>query len=161
MVYTTKSDVEPLVKFIDDEPSTDLYTSVLKKADDWVNSRLLSHSLSIWTSEIRPTEVETTVDNETVITTQNVEVIIPEDKPIPSLLNTAASYYAVSDIVLSLYQGEDMLTQYDIWFKKAEDMLNAYITQQEYLLATTELANKNLVKHSKSKSYNQKRGRFY
>ncbi len=138
MVYANKSDVEPHVKFIDDDVSDDLYTAVLKKADDWVNARLLASSLSIWT--LTPGT---------------------DEKPIPSLLNTAAAYYAVSDIVLALYQGEDMLTQYDIWFKKAEDMLTAYITQQTDLLAATELANKNLVKHSKSRSYNQKRGRPY
>ena len=43
--------------------------------------------------------------------------------------------------------------------QKAETMIDAYITQQKDLLADSELRNKNLVKHSKSLSYNQKRRR--
>ena len=131
-VYCTQSDVEPLVKFIDDEASTDLYESVCDKADSWINSRLIMNSLHTF---------EVTDD-------------------IPELLITSASYYAVSDIVLALYQGEDMLTQYDIWFQKAEDMINSYVTQQKDLLATTELANKNPIKYSKAGTYGQRRGRL-
>lgn len=132
-VYCTKSDVEPLVKFIDDGASDDLYESVCDKADSWINSRLISNSLR-------------TFD-------------IVDD--VPELLCTAAAYYSVSDIVLALYQGEDMQTQYDVWFQKAESMLEAYIVQQKDLLATTELRDRNIVKHSKSLSYNQKRGRSW
>ena len=130
-VYCTQSDVEPLVKFIDDDASTDLFDDVCDKADSWINSRLIMNSLHTF---------EITDD-------------------IPELLTTAASYYAVSDIVLALYQGEDMLTQYDIWFQKAEDMINSYITQQKDLLATTELKHKNPVRHSKAQTYYQKKHR--
>ena len=131
-VYCTQPDVEPLVKFINDDASDDLYESVCDKADSWINSRLISNSLR-------------TFD-------------IVDD--VPELLRSAASYYAVSDIVLALYQGEDMLTQYDIWFQKAEDMINSYVIQQKDLLATTELANKNPIKHSKAGTYGQRRGRL-
>ena len=130
-VYCTQSDVEPLVKFIDDEASNDLYMSVCDKADSWINSRLISNSLRTF---------ELTDD-------------------IPDLLTTAASYYSVSDIVLVLYQGEDLQTQYDVWFQKAESMLESYITQQKKLLATTDLKEENIVKHSHSRTYNQRRGR--
>lgn len=147
-VYCTQSDVEPLVKFIDDDASTDLFTSVLDNADAWVDARLSSNSLSIWTSETR------TVNN------QSTTVILPEGKPVPLLLKTAAKYYAASDVILSLYNGEDLPTQFDVYFQKAESMLEAYILQQKELLATTELADKNPIKHSKAKTYGQKRGRL-
>ena len=131
-VYASQSDVEPLIRFIADSASTDLYDTVLDNADSWVDARLVSNSLKTFKVE----------------------------KDIPNLLVTAAKYYAASDIILALYNGEDMPTQFDTYFNKAESMLEAYITQQKDLLATTELADKNLVKHSKSRSYYQKRGRL-
>lgn len=153
-VYCTKSDVEPLIKFIDDDASTDLYTSVLDNADAWVDARLLSNSLSIWTSTTLTETVETNGEPQTITT----DTISP-DTPIPNLLKTAAKYYAASDIILALYNGEDLPSQFDTYFQKAETMIDAYITQQKDLLADSELRNKNLVKHSKSLSYNQKRRR--
>ena len=158
-IYASQSDVEPLIKFISDSASTDLYTSVLSNADSWVNARLLSNSLSIWTSTITTEDVEETINGETTTVTQEVETISPSDKPIPDLLKTAAVYYAASDIILALYNGEEMPTQYDTYFNKAEAMLEAYITQMKTELADTELARFNLVKHSKSQSYNQRRHR--
>lgn len=130
-IYASQSDVEPLIKFISDTASTELYDSVLRNADSWVNARLLSNSLR-------------TFD-------------IVDD--VPELLCTAAVYYAASDIILALYNGEEMPTQYDTYFNKAETMLEAYITQMKTELAETELKKFNPVKHSKSQSYYQRRHR--
>lgn len=157
-IYASQSDVEPLIKFISDTASTDLYTSVLRNADSWVNARLLSNSLSIWTSTITTEDVEETINGETITTTQEVETISPE-KPIPDLLKTAAVYYAASDIILALYNGEEMPTQYDTYFNKAEAMLEAYITQMKTELAESDLKKFNPVKHSKSQSYYQRKHR--
>jgi hypothetical protein len=82
----------------------------------------------------------------------------PSDK-IPDLLKTAAAYYAISDIVLAVYQGEDLSTQYDIWFQKADNLINAYIEQQVDLLANTELKDKNPCRWSKTPTYYQQKGR--
>lgn len=153
-VYASQSDVEPLVEFINDSASTDLYNSVLDNADAWVDARLVSNSLSIWTTVIRQREV--TRNNEIVM--EDVEEITP-DTPIPNLLNTAAKYYAASDIILSLYNGEEMPTQFDTYFNKAESMITAYIAQQKDLLATTELKNKNPVRHRNASTYYQKKHR--
>lgn len=131
-VYCTQSDVEPLVRFIDDDATQELYFTILQNSDSWVDARLASNSLTVFTSP----------------------------KGVPNLLTTAAKYYAASDIILSLYNGEDLPTQFDVYFQKAESMLEAYITQQKDLLATTELAGKNPVKHSKARTYGQKRGRL-
>ena len=131
-IYASQSDVEPLIKFISDSPTEDLYERVLDNADSWINARLLSNSLPIWKQ-------------------------LSTD--IPGLLTTAAVYYAASDIILALYNGEEMPTQYDTYFNKAEQMLDAYITQMKTELADTELARFNLVKHSKSQSYYQRKHR--
>ena len=129
-IYANETDVEPLVKFISDDTNIDLFRAVLDNADSWVNARLLSNSLSIWTSE----------------TTAKV----------PDLLKTAAVYYAASDLILSLYNGEELPTQYDVYFNKAETMLSAYIMQMKEELKNTELKSKNIVRHRKSQSYNQR-----
>jgi len=132
-IYASQDDVEPLIKFIADDASDDLYQRVLDNADSWVNARLLSNSLHIWTKDT--------------------------EKAIPGLLSTAAIYYAASDIILALYNGEEMPTQYDSYFNKAETMLNAYIAQMQEELKNTELKGKNVVRHSKSRSYYQRKGR--
>ena len=132
-IYANESDVEPYVKFIPDTPNVDLIRAVLDNADSWVNARLLSNSLTVWTSE--------------------------SSKDAPDLLKTAAVYYAASDLILALYNGEDMPTQYDTYFNKAEEMLNAYILQMKTELAETELKKFNPVKHSKSASYYQRKHR--
>jgi len=170
-IYAKQSDVEPLIKFISDTASTDLYNSVLSNADSWVNARLLSNSLSIWTShiveveddsELQETELQNEEETETTeetTQTTTTEIIEPVDKPIPDLLKTAAVYYAASDIILALYNGEEMPTQYDTYFQKAESMLEAYINQMKRELAETDLKKYNPVKHSKSASYYQRKHR--
>ena len=154
-IYASQSDVEPLIKFISDDTSTDLFNQVLLNADSWVNARLLSNSLHIWTSTSSTVETEQTVNGETTTVTQTVTTIEPET-PIPELLKTAAIYYAASDIILALYNGEEMPTQYDAYFNKAETMLSAYIMQMKEELKNTELKSKNIVRHRKSQSYNQR-----
>ena len=157
-IYASQSDVEPLIKFISDDTSTDLFNQVLLNADSWVNARLLSNSLHIWTSTSSTVETEETVNGETTTVTQTVTTIEPET-PIPDLLKTAAVYYAASDIILALYNGEEMPTQYDTYFNKAETMLDAYITQMKKELAETDLKKYNPVKHSKGPSYYQRKHR--
>lgn len=86
-------------------------------------------------------------------------VPIPTDKP--QALKTVAIYYSASDIILSLYHGEDLPVQYDIWFQKAQDLLEAYINEYLTTEATNEeLNNIRLVKHSHSATYNKRRGRW-
>ena len=45
----------------------------------------------------------------------------------PQALNTAAVYYGASDVILTLYHGEDMPIQFDVWFNKAQQLLEDYI----------------------------------
>lgn len=85
--------------------------------------------------------------------------------PIPTenvdALRTAAIYYSASDILLSLYHGDEMPVQYDIWFQKAqgllEDYIDAYLNGEDIANETVNAIQK--VKHSHARTYNQKRGR--
>ena len=77
-IYASQSDVEPYTTFISDTPSDELFENALIKADGWINDRLNSRSLSTFT-----------IDSD----------------DIPDSLRDAAAYYAISDIVLVLYQG--------------------------------------------------------
>lgn len=47
----------------------------------------------------------------------------------PNALRTVAIYHGASDILLSLYHGKELPVQYDVWFQKAQDLLDAYIEE--------------------------------
>ena len=85
---------------------------------------------------------------------------VPIPTSVPSALKTVAIYHSASDIILSLYHGDDLPVQYDVWFNKAQDLLDDYI--ESYLNSEAEeeeLVKHQCVKHSKGLTYNQKRGR--
>lgn len=78
----------------------------------------------------------------------------------PDTLKTVAIYYAASDILMSLYHGEEYESLMDYWFNKAQGLLDGYI--ESYLnndAEESELANHRRVKSKHGKTYNQKRGR--
>ncbi len=133
-MYAQINDVKPYIQFISDNPTQELLESVLQKSDSWINARLSSNSLKTW-------KLGSCI------------------KPVPGLLRDAAVYYAVSDIILALYNGEDMPTQYDTYFNKAELLVNAYIKEQTDLLADTELKEKNVCRWSKTPTYYQQKHR--
>ena len=83
---------------------------------------------------------------------------VPVPVDIPQTLKTIAIYYAASDILMSLYHGEDFQNLMDYWFNKAQDLLDAYI--EEYLNSEAtidEQTNVQMVKHSHGLSYHEKR----
>ena len=85
-------------------------------------------------------------------------VPIPTDHP--QALKTVAIYHSASDILLTLYHGDDLPIQYDVWFNKAQTLLDDYI--EAYLNADAEeedLLAHQMVGVSHSRTYNQKRGR--
>lgn len=86
-------------------------------------------------------------------------VPIPTDNP--DALETVAIYYSASDVILSLYHGDELPVQYDVWFQKAqgllEDYIDAYLNGDDIASETANAIQK--VKHSHGKTYNQKRGR--
>lgn len=86
---------------------------------------------------------------------------IPVPENIPDTLKTVAIYYASSDILMSLYHGEDYESLMDYWFNKAQSLLeeyiDSYLNSEELSSETTD--NIRRVKHSHARTYNQKRGR--
>ena len=127
--YTDSNSVLALFEDISDDPSDNLLTVAIDNTEAWIESNLKRHYVPI------PTNV-------------------------PQTLKTIAIYYASSDILMSLYHGEKYESLMDYWFEKAQDLLDAYI--EEYLNSEAtieEKQNLQMVKHSHSQTYNQKRGR--
>lgn len=86
---------------------------------------------------------------------------VPIPVEIPQTLKTIAIYYASSDILMSLYHGEEYQTLMDYWFNKAQDLLDAYIEEYLNSEATPEEQNAiQMVKHSHAKTYKERRGRW-
>lgn len=52
---------------------------------------------------------------------------LPIPTNVPQALNTAAIYYGASDVILTLYHGEELPVQFDVWFQKAQQLLEDYI----------------------------------
>lgn len=85
---------------------------------------------------------------------------VPIPTSIPNTLKTVAIYYASSDILMSLYHGEEYQSLMDYWFNKAQDLLEGYIEAYKNSEAEAEdLVAHQMVKHSHARTYNQKRGR--
>lgn len=82
-------------------------------------------------------------------------VIIPTT--IPSTLKTVAVYLSASDVLVSLYTGSELPVQYDIYWNKAHELLNSYIQEvQNNPEDDSEVNRRILVKHSHSKTYNER-----
>ena len=127
--YCTSDDVNSIFGDISDDISEDMFKTAIDNSSAWIEANLKRHYVPI------PTEH-------------------------PQALKTVSIYHSASDILLSLYHGEDLPVQYDIWFQKAQDLLDAYI--EEYLNSEAsgdELEAIQMVKHSHSLTYNQKRRR--
>ena len=127
--YTDSNSVLALFEDISDEPSEALLSVAIDNTEAWIESNLKRHYVPI------PVEI-------------------------PQTLKTIAIYYASSDILMSLYHGEEYQNLMDYWFEKAQDLLDAYI--EEYLNSEAtpeEQANVQMVKHSHSQTYKQKRER--
>ena len=80
----------------------------------------------------------------------------------PKALKTANIYYSASDILLSLYHGDELPVQYDVWFQKAQSLLDDYIdaaVNGEESGEDIDAVDLQMVKHSHGLSYNEKRGR--
>lgn len=82
---------------------------------------------------------------------------VPIPSSHPQALKTVAIYHGASDILLSLYHGEELPVQYDIWFQKAQDLLDAYIEEQQKNpdeeTMDESLGDAHTVKYSKSQGY--------
>ena len=128
--YCTSADVNALFGDISDDISDDMFTTAIGNSTAWIESNLKRNYVPIPTTA-------------------------------PAALKTVAIYHSASDIILSLYHGDELPIQYDVWFQKAQGLLDDYIAS--YLKGgdadEADLVEHQQVKHHKSQTYNQRRGR--
>lgn len=130
MSYCTTEEVNSLFGDISDQVTEDMLTTVVDNSTAWIEANLKRHYVPIPNTDV-------------------------------DALRTAAIYYAASDVLLSFYHGDELPAQYDVWFQKAQSLLDDYINAY---LNSDEIADESAnairhVKHSKARTYNQKRGR--
>ena len=157
MSYCTKEEVNNLFGDISDDITDEMFTTVIANSTAWIDSNLKKSYVPLPTITIRLVNDDgsTTVVESMTSHTATYNLI-----NVPNGLRTAAIYYAASDILLSLYHGDELPVQYDVWFNKAQGLLDDYI--RSYLNSEAEeadLVKHQMVKHSHSLTYNQKRGR--
>jgi len=159
MSYCTKEEVNNLFGDISDDISDDMFATVIENSTAWIDSTLKKEYVPLPNVQIElvNNDGSTTVVEEITSTTAQYNLI-----NVPSGLRAAAIYYAASDILLSLYHGDELPVQYDVWFNKAQSLLDDYILAYKHTEAEeSELAKIQSVKHSKGLTYNQKRRRGY
>ena len=157
MSYCTKEEVNNLFGDISDDITDEMFATVIANSTAWIDSNLKKSyvPLPTITIEMVNDDGSTTVVESITTHTATYNLI-----NVPNGLRTAAIYYAASDILLSLYHGDELPVQYDVWFNKAQGLLDDYI--RSYLNSEAEeadLVQHQMVKHSHSLTYNQKRGR--
>ena len=157
MSYCTKEEVNNLFGDISDDITDEMFVTVIANSTAWIDSNLKKSYVPLPTITIRLVNDDgsTTVVESMTSHTATYNLI-----NVPNGLRTAAIYYAASDILLSLYHGDELPVQYDVWFNKAQGLLDDYI--RSYLNSEAEeadLVKHQMVKHSHSLTYNQKRGR--
>ena len=156
MSYCTKEEVNNLFGDISDDITDEMFATVIANSTAWIDSNLKksyvplpSITIEMVNDDGSTTEVESITSYTATYNLINV----------PNGLRTAAIYYAASDILLSLYHGDELPVQYDVWFNKAQGLLDDYI--RSYLNSEAEeadLVKHQMVKHSHGLTYNQKRG---
>lgn len=111
--------------------------------------------------EVTSEMFNTAINNSTAWIESNLKRnYVPIPTSHPQALKTVAVYHSASDILLSLYHGDDLPVQYDVWFNKAQSLLDDYIESYLNSEATEEeLTAHQMVKHSNAMTYNQRRGR--
>ena len=157
MSYCTKEEVNNLFGDISDDITDEMFATVIANSTAWIDSNLKKSYVPLpeITIELVGTDGSTTVVETITSHTATYNLI-----NVPNGLRTAAIYYAASDILLSLYHGDELPVQYDVWFNKAQGLLDDYISS--YLNSEadpSELVAHQMVKHSKGQTYNMKRGR--
>ena len=128
-IYCTVDDVNSMFGDISDQVTEEMFETAISNATTWIEANLKRNYVPIPTEHV-------------------------------GALQTIAVYHSASDILLTLYHGDDLPIQYDVWFNKAQTLLDDYIEAYNNSEAEkTDLLEHQPVKHSHSKTYNQKRGR--
>lgn len=121
ITYTDPNNVRAMLKYTGDDADDDLINIACFNADATVRSKL-----------------------------QKYRIPEPDQDNIPIELQTAGNYYAVSDVLQSLYNGEDRSTNEKGYYEKADELIHNYIELQLDVLAATELKYKSPIGVSQS-----------
>lgn len=126
--YCTIPDVNALFGDISDDISTDMFNVSIDNAGSWIDSALLRNHIPIPEIEVLSDDddsdeglIEEPLDN---IDNDDQSIILVG---VPSILKTASIYFAASDILMSLYHGDEYQSLMDYWFNKATQLLESYI----------------------------------
>ena len=153
--YCSVADVNSLFGDISDDISQDMFMVSICNAGSWIDSALLRNHIplpevpepepepdttddasntdddasninddSITDNDSDDTNSTDTVEEMESTTTINTGLIIGD---VPSILKTASIYFAASDILMSLYHGDQYESLMDYWFNKATSLLDSYI----------------------------------
>lgn len=153
--YCTISDVNALFGDISDDISTDMFNVSIDNAGSWIDSALLRNHIplpEVPEPEPEPDTTDDTSDTNDDSSTINDNPITDNDTDdtnstdtvegmestttiengliigdVPSILKTASIYFAASDILMSLYHGDEYESLMDYWFNKATALLEGYI----------------------------------
>ena len=152
--YCEIAEVKSLCANLSDTPSEQLLVTAVNNSTAWINTNLNKSKV--------PIPIRTVINEDdsllefTEISAQDNKLV--NDESDLNTLRTAAIYYAASDIILVLYQGEKLPDVFDTWFQKAQSFLEAYIEAYWNSKAEEqELLNNQIVKHRNALTYNQKR----
>lgn len=164
MSYCTREEVNSLFGDISDDISEEMFTTVIRNSASWIDSCLKKAYVPL--PELTPEEIIDDLDvldeddenSSSGVSAHNTHIEYNLIN-VPDGLRTAAIYHAASDIILSLYHGDELPIQYDVWFNKAQQLLDDYIDAYKNSEADAmDLAAHQQVKHVHGLTYNQKRG---
>ena len=143
--YCTIPDVNALFGDISDDISTNMFNISIDNAGSWIDSALLRNHIPIPEIEVLSDDDDSddglieepldNIDNDELISEDTIESIESNTTTnqsiilvgVPSILKTASIYFAASDILMSLYHGDEYQSLMDYWFNKATQLLESYI----------------------------------
>lgn len=178
--YCTIPDVNALFGDISDDISTDMFNVSIDNAGSWIDSTLLMNHIplpEVPEPEPEPDTTDDTSDTDDDASNINDDPITDNDSDdtnstdtvegmesattietgliigdVPSILKTASIYFAASDILMSLYHGDEYESLMDYWFNKATSLLEGYI--EAYKAENNIDSN---VGHRNALTYNERR----
>jgi len=132
ITYCTVEDITDLFgDNVSDTIETNLVDTAIRNATGWIHGRLRAKN-----------------------------VPLPDPENYSSTIHTIAMYYTASDCYGALYNGDEYHTNYDMWYIKANQLLDDYIDAYWNTCAEEEdQIEHKVIGHHKVASYNQRRGR--
>ena len=180
--YCSVADVNSLFGDISDDISMDMFLVSICNAGSWIDSALLRNHIPLpevpepepepepdTTDDTSDTDDDASNINDDTITDNDSDDPNPTDTmegmestttiepgliigDVPSILKTASIYFAASDILMSLYHGDQYESLMDYWFNKATSLLEGYI--EAYKAENNIDSN---VGHRNALTYNERR----